>query len=82
MVDEQSHNEGQPDRQGKMVYRWLDGDGLSDRWIAGLTGGVTDRHVIDELMGWWTDWSYDRWTGMIDKLAVLWTDSVTDLWVD
>ena len=66
MVDEWSDDEGQPDGQGKMVYRWSDHDGRSDRWIVGLMGGVTDRHVNDELMGWWMDWSYDRWMGMTD----------------
>ena len=82
MVDEWSDDEGQPDRQGKMVYRWSRGDRQSDGWIMGLMGGVTDGHVIDELTGWLTDWSYDGWMGMTDGLAMLQMDSVTDLQVD
>ena len=54
-----SGGDGWSDGQGKMGYRWSDGDGQSNGWSAGLIGGVTDWHVIDELMGCWTDWSYD-----------------------
>ena len=82
MVDEWSDDEGQPDRQGKMAYRQSDVDGQSDRWITGLMGGMTDRHVNDELTVCCTDWSYDGWMGMTDRLAMSWTDSATDRQVD
>ena len=51
MADEWSDKDGQSDRWGKMLYRQSDIDGWSDRLIAGLTVGVTDGHVNDELMG-------------------------------
>ena len=76
MVDVQSDDVGQPDRCGRMVYRWPDGDGRSDGWCTGLTGGVVDRHVMDGVTGGWTDCSYDGQTGMTDGLAV-----VKDGWV-
>ena len=82
MVDEWSDDDGQSDGQGKMVYRQLDGDGQSDGQITGLAVGLTDRCVNDELMGWWMDWSYDGQMGMTDGLAVSWTDSATDGWVN
>ena len=78
MADEWSDDDGQSDRQGKMVYRWSDGDGQSDGQIAGLAVGVTDRRVNDKLMGWRMDWSYDRWMGMTDGLTMSWTDNVTE----
>ena len=82
MLDEKSDDDGQSDRQGKMVYRWLDIDGWSDGWIAGLMGGVTDGHINDELMGCQMDWSYDRWMWMTNGLAMSWTDSVTNRQVE
>ena len=82
MADEWSDDDGQSDRQGKMVYRWSDSDRRSDRQIVGLVVGVTDRHVKDELMGCWTDWSYDGWTGMTDGHTMSWMDIATDGQVD
>ena len=55
-----------------------DGDRWSDGWITGLALGVTDGYVNDKLTEWQTDWLYDGWTGMMDRLAVSWTDSGTD----
>ena len=70
MADEQSDDDGQSERQGKMVYRWLDIDGRSDGLIMGLIGGLADRCVNDKLTGCQTDWSYDGWMGMTDRLAM------------
>ena len=72
-VGEWSDDVGHPDGHGKMVYRWSDWDGRSDGQIVGLTGGVTDC---------WTDCAYDVQTGMMDRLAVVQTDSATDLRVE
>ena len=44
----------------------------------GLTGGVTDEHVDDELTVCHTDWLYDGWMGMMDGHGMSWTDSAND----
>ena len=82
MADEQSDNDGQPDRWGKMAYRHFDVDRQSDGLIVELTGGVTDRCVIDILIGCQMDMQYDGWKGVMDRLAVSQFDSGMDRRVD
>ena len=43
---------GWSDRQVYRLDEQSDDVGQPDEWIVGLMGGVTDGHVIDELMGW------------------------------
>ena len=78
MADEHSDDDGQSGGRGKMVYRWLDGDRWCDGQIVGLVVGLTNGHVNDKLMGWRMDWSYDRWMGMTDRLAMQQTDELMD----
>ena len=58
LSDSDGHD-GWSDRLVYMVDEQSDDVGQSDRWTMRLTCGVTDGHVIDKLMGWWTDGSYD-----------------------
>ena len=71
-------SDGQSDGLLKMVDEWSDDDGQSDRLIMGWMGGVTDGCVNDKMMGCQTDWSYDGWMGMTDRLDRSQTDGQVD----